>query len=182
VIVSSVLPGSSKKGVLSLGGSYAEGYKAARDQAYALGIQKLPMTSVTGKIESISGDSIKIKTAIFVDQRVDGVSPERTINASGAKITKQVMKDAETVQKDQKAFMSALKDVQPGDKVVEPPSPYDSQDIKVSDLKVGDTITITGNGKDDLTLVDPIQATKIEMQQGLMPAAPTPVPTPMMQK
>ena len=175
VIISSVLPGSGKKGVISLGGSYAEGYKAAREQAFAIvGIQKVPLTTISGTVESVSGDTIKIKTNIFVDQRIDGVGPERTINVGSAKIEKQIMKDFSEAQKDQEKFMAAMKDFKPGDKVVEPPRSYDTKEIKPSDLKVGDLIIVIGNGKDDLTLVDPINATSIQTQQPLMPAVPSP--------
>lgn len=174
VIVSSVLPGSGKKGTLSLGGSsYAEGYKAAREQAFTLGMQKMVATSISGTIESISGDTVLIKTTLFLDKRVDGVGPERTIKTSGAKILKVSMKDLETIRKEQQAFSAALKDYKTGDSVVQPPSPYDSKEIKVSDLKVGDMITVTGNGKDDLTLVDPINATSIQTQEISLPAAPS---------
>jgi hypothetical protein len=177
VIVSSVMPGSSKKGVLSLGGSYAEGYKAAREQAYALGVQKLPMTSLTGTIESVSGDTIKIKTNLFVDQRVDGVGPERTIKSDGStKIVKQSPKDSAAIQKEQEAFIASMKDLKPGDKTVTPPSMFDEKEIKISDLKTGDMITVTGNGKDDLTLIDPVQASKIQTQSALVPAAAVTAP------
>lgn len=181
VIVSSIMPGTKKK-ISSFGGSYAEGYKVAREQAYRSGMAKMTAMSISGTVDSISSDSIKVKTNLFVDERVDGVGQVRTvlINRS-TKIEKQIQKDQQAFQKEQNAYMESMKNLDPDTQPPTPPQPFDVQELKISDLKQGDMVNVMVEGNEDLMLKDSIQAKTIQvtvpMVQPAVQNAPVTVPS-----
>lgn len=182
VIVSSITP-STKKKIAFGGSSYADGYKVAREQAYRSGLAKMMSSSVTGIVESVSSDSIKIKTNLFVDERVDGVGQVRTIKVDqSAKIEKQIQKDQKAFAEEQSAYMEKMKNFDPEkDKAMMSPLPYETKALKLSDLKQGDMVTIMAGEGEDLTLVEPIQAKSIQMTTPTVlpgtPAVPATAPT-----
>lgn len=165
IFVSSLLPNSGRR--LSLGGSYADGYRAARDLAFQSGFPQREVRSLVGVVESVSGNSIKIKTKLFVDERVDGVGQERTIVVdSSTKISKQVMKSQDQIRKEQKEFSAKVRELDPEKPAmgtVMPPMPYESANVNVSDIKQGDSITVFPQTDEDLTLKDNVKAKTIEI-------------------
>jgi hypothetical protein len=157
VIVSSFSSGFGK-----FTGSYKEGYLAAREQAYSAGLQRANQSNIHGTIQSVGNNELSVKTNFFVDARVDGVGRERTIVVDGStKIIKYVVKDQDEYRKEQREFMTPGKDTNGERK--SPPSPFIVQEVKLSDLKEGMDVLIMGPAGEDLTLVNPIHATRIEV-------------------
>lgn len=175
VIFSSMTSMGSKKKFSFGTGSYADGYSAAREQAYRAGLVRMTVTALTGEIVGISGNSIKIKTNLFVDEKVDGVGQERTVVAEDStKITKQVEKPAKEFIEEQQVYMEQVKDAVENGRIITPPSMYKIEEMKLSDLKPGDLIVISTDGKEDLTLVNPIKPQSIQvMQAASVPAEVT---------
>lgn len=171
VLITSFMPGSSRK--IMIGGSYAEGYKAAREQAFQLGVPRIVATSLSGAVVSVSSNSLVLKTSLFLDKKVDGIGPERTILINGStKIMKRVQKSTEQYQKEQKEFMDSIKNLdetKPGDAPM-PPQPFTTVEARLSDIKAGDIITVATDGKEDLTLKDGVKAQTIEITPPVAPA------------
>jgi hypothetical protein len=151
---------------------YVQGFETARQMAYKSGLPNMPISSLSGVITEVSGSSIKIKTNLFVDERVDGVGQVRTINiGSDAKVLLKTPRDEREFQKEQESFNEAMRSRTEGIEGSLPklPERYESKDIKISDLKVGDHVTVQvampagseEQGRDagtDLRVMDPIHA------------------------
>lgn len=164
VIVSSIMPGAKKK-YLTSGSSFADGYKAAREQAYLSGMPKIVVRDISGSVESVSSDSIKVKTIIFVNEKVDGVGQVRTVQIdSSTKIEQQIQKDQDAFQKEQNAYMEKMKNFDPAnDKPTASPVPFELKELKIFDLKKGDMVVVTVEGDKDLTLVESVKAKSIQV-------------------
>lgn len=164
IFVSSLLPNTGRR--LS-GGSYADGFRAARELAFQSGVPHQEVKQLFGVIESVSGGSIVVKTTLFVDEKVDGVGQKRTIFIdSSTKILKQVMKEQDRLQKEQKEFMAKAKDFDPEKPAmspVMPPLPFELVEMNVSDLKAGSQVIVSTAENEDLMLKDNIKAKEIQV-------------------
>lgn len=139
---------------------YAKGYKAAREFAYQSGIPNMPIANVSGVIQTVSGNSLTVKTDLFIDEKVDGVGQVRTVNvASETKIVRRTEKDPAALMKELDAFDSRASG---SDGMMSPPEPFNEESISLLDLKVGDNIIIM-SGVEDVRLVNPIEAKEISL-------------------
>ena len=105
--------------------------------------------SVSGTVESISGNNISIK--INPLNPLDDDNPEldhRTAMVTASTtIIRMVQRDQKEFQKEMEAFMKNRQTVSKSGVLpnVNAPSPYLRQEIKVSDLKVGENINVGTN-------------------------------------
>lgn len=148
VIVSSMTPGS-KRSLVSGSSSFADGYKAARDQAASFGFPGIsdPVTVLTGPVLEVKNGAIVIDTKIFVHEKVDGIGTKRVIAlAKGGTVSLRLPMDQEKFAKATKEFEAKIKNADPG--TITPPAMYEDVEIKISDIAVGDTVMIEGDGSD----------------------------------
>lgn len=148
VIVSSMTPGS-KRSPVSGNSSFADGYKAARDQAASFGFPGIsdPVTVLTGPVLEVKNGAVVIDTKIFVHEKVDGIGTKRVIAlAKGGKVSLRAPMDQEKFAKAMKEFEAKIKNADPG--TITPPAMYEDVEIKISDIAVGDTVMIEGDGSD----------------------------------
>jgi len=128
---------SPSKGQLDA--KYKEGYLAAKQNFQTLcpiatGNQQL----ITGKITHISGNTLTVDASnIISDQLVDGMDSTRTITITASTTINSV---AQLTQADYAAKIAKIKVSSPPGDV---PSAFITTKILASDLKVGDTVTIT---------------------------------------
>ncbi len=121
---------------------YTKGYLAAREK-YKNMCPVIGRTgnSIGGTVESISGNTIKLKQNTFdTDVNVDNVSDIRTVTVTSAtKIELATRKSDDAFAKEMEAFKPST------DKPASPPSPSIVTTAKISDIKAGDNIIVTSN-------------------------------------
>jgi len=131
-----------------LGGSYQDGYNAAKkkiDDAHVFPPAPTEATSLTGTIKSIGTDSIVIEVVIASPNPLDELNypRERTVTLSSAtKYEREISKTPEEFQKDMDAFQKAAA---AGGAPVTPPSSIKLEPIAFQNLKVGDTVTVVAD-------------------------------------
>lgn len=154
---------------------YVKGFNTARDMAYQKGLRDMPSGNISGTVTEVSDSSIKIKTNLFVDERVDGVGQERVIRVSAnAKVISRSERDDEIYRKEMDEFQQKMQSLRGEEETISisPPKRFTETEIKVSDLKIGDFVTVTvenqqeneegrGDEEMDLRLVNPIEASYI---------------------
>ncbi len=162
-------------GAPSLGSNtYQAGWEAAKAKLKTWGF--LPpepevLNTIYGTITGINGNTIALKADPTVRNPLEDQAPEtRTITVTDqTKISQQEAKTPEELKKDQAAFQEALKKGQPPT----PITPFNLIEIKLSDLKVNDRISVTS--ADNIKLSATITATTINLvSTGL--AAPLTLP------
>lgn len=162
VILSSLNP-TQRKALSLTGNSYADGYNAARDQAMKLGLPSanIPTSIAAGKVTAVNGNSITVETNFFVDEKIDGVGNIRTVTlAKDGKVKIQTQISPSDYLKMQQEFQKTLQNSN-GKDLPQPPSPFTSKDGSMSDIAVGDSISIQAST--DLRLEKAISATEIDI-------------------
>ncbi|MBI5654725.1 hypothetical protein HZC53_03690 [Candidatus Uhrbacteria bacterium] len=139
---------------------YKKGYLAAREKIAPL----CPMVnrsgnSLSGTVKSVSGNTLTVEQKTFdTDETVDGVSNIRKVTLS-ANTPIQLL-----ASKPQDVLSKELADFKPDPKnPSNPPSPFTITTIRVSDIKVGDAVTITSNK--DLRLMAEFAATMVQVSR-----------------
>ncbi len=133
--------------------TYEAGWNAAKARLAAsphLGMmmnRSGEVKSVSGTVESISGNRITIKIKPLEPLASPTLDSRIVTITNTTKITKMIPRDPQTVQKEMDAFMKSIQTPpKAGTQMITPPmppSPSTKQDAIISDIKVGDTITVT---------------------------------------
>lgn len=139
--------------------------------------------SLSGQVKSINGSTIVINANPMTQNPfAEGNFPAvREVTIVGAtSITRTEQKDPATFQKEMTAFQKATQSrtgsAGAAPAAVNLPNPFTEVVLKLSDVKVGDTITITAAS--DITSAARFEATKIQVSQAIpMPASPAVLPT-----
>lgn len=138
----------------TLAQAYAEGYRTARQTIASQNpIMALSQTSMLGEVISNNGSSLVVmQKNLDTNPAVDGISDERTIIVdTKTLIERSVSKPTDQFLKE----LSAIKDVSSS----KPPSNVTLSVIRLSDIKVGETIRV--ESANDLRLMSSIPALHI---------------------
>ena len=160
----------------SINNSYTAGWNAAKQRVADVGFvppvpANMPVESVSGTVQSINGDKITVKIhplEVFADASLD----TRTIDiTSGTKMYSVTMVDQKTFAAEMNAFSKKMQTTGTNSATsLTPPSPTTKTAISLSDLKVGNIVSI--NTSSDIKEVKEFSATEIDVNN------PTVVPTP----
>ncbi|MFA5129507.1 MAG: hypothetical protein WC477_01150 [Patescibacteria group bacterium] len=147
------------------GGGFADGYKAARVQAIKLSPQlsmnQGGMNIATAKVTAVSDNSITVETNFFVDERVDGVGNTRKVTlAKDGKVQIRTQKDSSVFAEENKNFQAKINSFKISEKLPTPPPPYETKEGKLSEIAVGDMVTIQSDS--DIHLAPEISAKEID--------------------
>lgn len=155
--------------------SYQAGWNAAKERLAQSPIggvmvsQATEVKTISGSIQKIEGDKITVKINL-TDPLSDPNLDTRTITVnSSTKIVLSVPKSQEQIQKDMADFQEKMKSqtqIDPANPIL-PPMPFEKKEIKISDLKVDQQISITANEniKDKKEFV----ASEIGVQEAVSP-------------
>lgn len=128
------------------------------------------MRSVSGTIKNISGDTVTIESANAANP-FEVLPAERTITiTSDTKITSLDQKDQAMFQKEMAEFSKTAMAPRAGDTMVMPPMPFTEKNIKLSDLKVG--MTISAEASENIKEKASFVAVKITASTAMMPVMP----------
>ena len=176
--------------------TYQAGWDAAREKIKqspqaAMMQPQGEIKNIGGTIQKISGNKLTVKT-FSMDPLAEESMSERIITIdSNTKISLNVQKSPEVMQKEMENFQEKMK-AQQSDSAnmtepVMPPMPFETKNITASELKEGQQILITAN--EDIATKKEFSAIQIDAQEAVtmpepivMPepiAAPVPMPTPM---
>ena len=157
---------------IGAGGGYKYGYKKGQ-AAYKKQITQtlggpIEIKSFSGKITAISGSQLTLEAQISSGTPLlPSETKTMTVTVTDTtKFTKQTSKTTAELTAEQKAFDKALKE----GKTPVPPMPFKSVVIKLSDLKAGDTISVTSDS--DVTDKTQITAVEIILSSIQAPQAP----------
>ncbi len=149
-------------GSQSFENGYKAGYQAAREKFAA--VAPLPagiaITAISGTIKSINGQQIVVTaTNLDTDPYIDGVSNDRTIivTASTTLMQRTFLSAEEQARQMDRWTKSADRDK------TAPPSPFTEKPLKLSDLKVGQTVAVMAN--EDIRLKESFNATQVILDQ-----------------
>lgn len=128
--------------------TFAAGWEAARKKLEESGLVRAEPTeifTISGTITSINENKITLKANPTVINPLAEQAPEiRTITVtSETKIMKLNPKTPEEITKESEEFRKAMTALKPGATPPTPPSPYEEDEIEITDLKVGDTVSVT---------------------------------------
>ena len=135
--------------------TYQAGWDAAREKIakspQGMMIQSSAETkSISGTVQKIDGNKIIIK-ALLIDPLADQNLETRIIDVdSNTKIVINTQKDSAQFQKEMQAFQESMKNQASVDQTtprepIMPPTPFEQKEIKVSDLKENQQISVTAN-------------------------------------
>lgn len=144
---------------------------------------ELPMMiSVTGIVQSVSGNAITLQTGPSANPFEDLPTVRTVTITSSTKIVKVMPKDPKIYQAELDTYQKALQEStpavgtsSPAVNLLIPPTPMNETTLKLSDLKAGDAITVDAD-KDVKTLVK-FDAVKIILT-GMTSAAAAQIPLP----
>lgn len=179
--------------------TFQAGWDAAKERLsqYPMGMsapEGMEIKSVSGTIQKIEGDKLTVKINPL-EPLADPDLDTRIITIdSNTKVTLSAQKDPAQFQKEMEEFQVRMKQSQENQELAqttEPsmfPTPFEKKEIKVSDLKVGQQISVTAN--EDIKDKKEFIAVQIDVQEMLttnfapaptppteIPSASTPTPT-----
>lgn len=133
------------------GDGYQQGYNAAWQKAQDLTAHLFPpepqeVLQLSGKVTDINtrGNSLTLEAEPLTDNPFVQAGPlTRTVQIDeNTDITKYTEKDLAEFAAEEEQFQKALTSLGPDQTPPEPPSAYDSEEISLSDLKAGDSVTV----------------------------------------
>ncbi len=134
----------------SLGGSYAEGYKAARERYAEVCPGFGPAATFSGTVVGVSGNKLTVhQESLAIDPRVDDVSDDRVV----------IMSTSGTITKLDVSSPPPAPKVVNGELVFTAPK---QTTLKLQDLKPGDRVTVTSDV--DIRFQEEIVAFSIQVQ------------------
>jgi hypothetical protein len=144
---------------------YAEGFKKAR-ASIANGpcggmMGRAQNITLSGTVTNVGSSSLAFSAiGLIVDPSVDGVSSDRTVNVGPTtKIKFHLLKPDAVLAAEMRTYQDAVRNNPKSNP--QPPAPYKEVSGKLSDIKPNDHVTVWGDQNQDLTTVDPINASKI---------------------
>ena len=140
---------------------YAKGYTnggAAVVASYALKVAQVKalfpvppdVRSLSGQVEAVSDTMLTLKAASITQNPFADTFPaiREVAIASSTKITSVSQKDPAELQREMQVFAEKMAGVAASSApraAVAPPSPFTETDISLSDIKAGDTVTVTAD-------------------------------------
>jgi hypothetical protein len=163
VIIQSVGPSSLK--IKTYTDGYSEGFNKARKEAAAMNPALMGQrTMLAGRVTGISGNTLLVEVSgLITDKNVDGVGNVRTVVATkDTQLESVVQLSTAEMAKQQQEFIAKLSSIKPGSptSATVPPAPIKTEKIVLSDLKIGDMVSIYSGGT-DLSTLKTINASKI---------------------
>jgi hypothetical protein len=161
--------------------SFQAGWDAAQKRLEESGavprLEGVQIKTVSGTIQKIENNSIAIKVSNILGALSKPELDNRIVQINNeTKIYKLIPKDSSQFQKETEDFNNKLKeskDGSMGDTRV--PIPFNEEEIKLTDLKEGQTITI--DSSDDIKEKQQFIATKITVQNNSMPTPEQQIPS-----
>lgn len=155
--------------------SYQAGYGAARaklEQSGLLRPEPAEIFSLTGTITKISSNTIFLKAnQVVLDPLADPAPESRTVIVSSTtKILKQTPKTPDELAAEQEKYRRELTNMEPDAAAPLPPSPATEEEIKITDLKAGDSIVVTSD--ENIKFATQITAKEIDLT--VAPERPAP--------
>ena len=137
-------------GIINKESTFDDGWNAAKDKLEQSGLIRPEPTeifTITGKITAISGNTISITAdQVVANPLADQAPTERTVTVPARiKIIKSTSKTREQLSAEMTAYEKSLAELKPDTERPSPPLPYAEQEIKLTDLKAGDTISVTSD-------------------------------------
>ena len=121
--------------------------------------------SLTGSVKEIDGNIVTIDANPLTPNPFaeNNFPTVRTVTVADATtITQMQQKDQATLQQEMLAYQKAVSAAKGASSTLTPPMPFSETAIKLSDLKVGDKITVTAGS--DIRTATSFTATKIKVQ------------------
>jgi len=130
--------------------TFEAGWQAARQKLEQSGLlrpEPEEIFTLSGTITAVSKNQISLKANPTVLNPLADQAPEmRTVTVtSETKIIKLTPKTSEEIAKEAEDFREAMSSLEPGTTPPTPPSPYTEEEIKITDLKNGDVISVTSD-------------------------------------
>lgn len=141
--------------------AYRAGFNAARERLtkYGFGAPSDTQT-LTGTVRSVSGGKLIVSQEnLMTDALISGITDDREVTTTAStKITRDVQKPAAQFQAEQEAFAKL-----PPSPSLQPPTATIKSTIRISDINVGDHVTISAQ-ESDITMLPSITAASISVQ------------------
>ena len=130
------------------------------------------MRAVSGKVTQVGSNSLTIQTDVVTSPFDDVPSVREIVVGPNTKLTKQISKDPKGFRAEMAAYEAKAANIKPGsvNAPLVPPSSFSEEEIKLSDIKVGDRITASA----DENIKTAAKFTALAVQ--VMPAAPAVLP------
>jgi hypothetical protein len=159
--------------------SYEAGWLAASQKLEESGFlrpEPNEIFTISGTVTQISGKQIILKADQTVINPLAAQAPEsRTVTVtSQTKIIKQTPKTPEQLSAGDEKFRNEMEKLEPGATPPSPPLPYVEEEIKSSDLKIGDRISVTSSV--DIKFATTIEAVQINVTPTVAEPTPPAVP------
>lgn len=119
--------------------------------------------AVSGRVKEVSASSIVLEGVSVSSNPFAGDFPTtRTATiTSETKIVKSEQKDPTTMQAEFAAFQKAMQNNKAGAPLATPPNPFSQKVIQLSDIKVGDIVTVTA--ANDILSASSFTATQVQL-------------------
>lgn len=158
--------------------SYEAGWKAAQEKIEQSGLlrpEPAEIFTVTGTITAVSGSKITLKSNPVIANPLAEQAPEERIITvtANAKIIKQTTKSPDEFAAELEKYRKDAADLAPGETPPAPPSAFVTEEIKLADLKIGDTVSATS----DMNIKMSAEFAAKEITISVAPERPAP-PTP----
>ncbi len=171
--------------------TYQAGWNAAEQKLAQSGMipglnSNIPIKSISGTVEKIDGNKLTVKT-ISLNPLADPSTNERIVDVdNGTQFFQMTQKDPQEFQKEMTDFQKTMQSqtantsqvknsqtqIQP--QTATPPMPFDKKQISLSDIKVGQRISITSGS--DLKTAKEFKAMEIDIQSDFSQPAPVAAP------
>ena len=152
LLAGSFLNFSCPLGLLTNQNSYEAGWQAANQKLEESGLlrpEQEEVFTISGIITGVFENQITLKSDPVVVNPLAMQAPEsRTVTITEeTKIIRQTPKTREKLMAEEEKWQSEMDKLKPEDAAFppSPPSPYIEEEIKLSDLKTGDKISVTSN-------------------------------------
>ena len=159
--------------------SYQAGWDAARtklEQSGLLRPEPEEIFTISGKISAVAQNKITLKADPTVTNPLAEQAPEeRTITISQqTKIIKQTNKAPDEFAAEFEKYRQDTANLQPGETPPEPPTAFTTEELKLSDLKNGDNISITS--EQNIKIAAQFEAKEIRLTVSpTLPVRPAPL-------
>lgn len=159
--------------------TFEAGWQAAKEKLEQSGIlppEPTEIFTVSGTITKISENTIFLKADPVVLNPLAEPAPEnRVITVTQqTKFVKQTPKTPEEITKESENFRKALAALEPGATPPTPPIPYNEEEIELTDIKAGDTISVTSD--QNIKMTTTFEAKEIRVTFTPTPLTPLPLP------
>ena len=154
--------------------SFRAGWDAAQKRLEESGVapklEGMEIKNISGTIQSIDGNKLSIKVANIMGALSNPELDNRIVEVGDyVKIYELNPKEPQQFQKETEEFLAKLKEANSDDQksALQSPEAFNKKEIKLSDLKVGETVTITAD--EDVKNKKQFVAKEISVQANLIP-------------